>query len=468
MIVCLLLTSLNSCKDDVSQAGSSSLSPDEEVIVCSDTLRNIISDNIPAQPASSTPDSFLLGEVRTTDFGTLNAVMLTQLAAPEGWVYPEASELDSVCLYVYYRSWFGDGNSPMALAAYEIDREPLSYDSVYPSNVPVSRFCSMEDSTRMMDRDAVFSPNRPTDSIYSSVAQANIPFIRLRLSDRYAERMFRIRDFSSQQAFNRQFPGLMLCSSYGASAALYVSTLCITIHYHYTYSVGDETKTLADTKTFYSNKEIKQLSRYEHKNQTEIFERLSEDTTVNYVLSPSNIYCRLTIPMQEIKRQIKEQTQNRNVYVNLAQLQLDVLNGDSKGAKEDNWMRPAESMMLVEESEYEKVFSSGRFTSDTATIYSSLLSEYDTITSAYRYYYDFDLSYHFTQMLHKDRFNDTIRMILVPVDLEFTASLSGNYAVSIRMKQAASATKIRSSRSPQTPMDIEMVYSGFTNTIIGH
>lgn len=467
-IICLLIPQLNSCKDDVAQAGSSSLSEGEDVIVCSDTLGQITSRTIMGTPIYSTPDSFLLGECKTQDYGTLKAEILTQFSAPLGWTYPDSSALDSVCLYVYFDSWFGDGNAPMSITAYELDAEPLCYDSAYKSNTPVSRFCSQDMSKNIVVSDVVFTPAHPMDSIYSSTEKKHVGYERLRLTDEYANRIFSIRDFSSQKAFNNQFQGILLTSTYGASAALYVSAVCLTIHYHYTFKEGTIFKTMTDSKILYSNTEVKQFGRYEYTDHAGVYEKLRKDSAINYILSPANAYCSLSIPTQDIIGHVKSKLGTRRAYINLAQLRLDVLNATSKKTKDDNWAAPAKMMMMVNEDEFDKVFKYGKLPTDTTAVFASLTSEYDTISKSYQYFYAFDLSTPFTKMLHEEHYADTIKLRLVPVDLNYTTTSSTTYISSIRLKQSVTATMIRSSFATETPLDIEVVYSGFTDSHIRH
>lgn len=454
---------ISSCKGDNSSAGISSLSEDEDVIVRSDTLGGLQSSIVLAQPVYATPDSFLLGECRTNDYGTLHADILTQFACPEGWVYPDSSELDSVCVYIYYRSWYGDGQSPLALTAYELDQEPLHYDSVYPSNVPVSRFCTQ--TKKMLQKDAVISPAHPMDSIYSKTTNSYIPYVSLKLSDEYAKKLFAIRDFSSQAAFNKQFQGVMLTSTYGSSAALYVSSVCLTIHYHYTYPTGTSFKTMPDTKVFYSNTEVKQLSHYDYADHEQVFETLQANTDVNYVLSPANVYSRIQIPLNEFFEHITANVNMRRPYINLARLRLDVMNGTATGTQEDNWVRPAADMMLLREDKFEAICIKRELPVGDEAVFATLTRTYDTLTSDYQYYYNFDLASTFTQML-RDSLRDTLNMLVIPVDLGYTTSNNTTYVSSIKIKQCASATVIHSTKDLAFPMDIEVVYSGFSNSRI--
>ena len=83
-VVCWAILLLNGCKDDVVSAGSSALQGDDAqgVVVRVDTLFNIASSIQAARPVYSSPDSCLLGECSSTDYGILKADLLTQFAGP--------------------------------------------------------------------------------------------------------------------------------------------------------------------------------------------------------------------------------------------------------------------------------------------------------------------------------------------------------------------------------------------------
>ena len=459
--VFLAILLLDGCKDDVVSAGSSALQGDdaEGVVVRVDTLFDIVSSIQSALPAYSSPDSCLLGECRSADYGILKADLLTQFACPEGWVYPDSSALDSVCLYIYYRSFYGDGNAPLGINVYELDGgERLCYDSAYSSDTDIRRFTTVTRS--VLSQTEVISPANPTDSVYSSSLETYMPFVRMKLNAEQASRLFNIRDYSSQEAFNQSFPGLYITSVYGSSAALYIYSLCLTIHYHFTYLEGKEYKTMSDNKVLYANSEVKQLCHYEYANRDNILYSLGQDTACDYILSPANIYTHLTVPTTDLMTRIDSGVQDRTPYINLARLRIDVLNGGSKGKKEDNWAVPADNMLLLKEDAYDRIFKENKLPSDTSALLGTLTSSYNSETAGYEYYYSFDMSSLFTDMLRNSK-HDTLQMILVPVETEYTTTSSTTYLSSIRMKQSVSATRIRSSRNAQSPMKVEVVYSGF-------
>ena len=112
------------CKDDVATTGQSVLDEGDKIFVLADTFE--ISSAVDSCDAIiSQADSFLLGEIET-DYGTLRASILTQLACPEGYSYPAdfaVDSVDSICLFMYYSSWEGDPNSPIAINEYLMDKQ---------------------------------------------------------------------------------------------------------------------------------------------------------------------------------------------------------------------------------------------------------------------------------------------------------------------------------------------------------
>ena len=128
------------CKDDVATTGQSVLDADDAIIVLADTF-TIRSSMDSCDAIISQADSFFLGEIET-DYGTLRASILTQLACPEGFSYPEGfsvDSVDSICLFMYYSSWVGDANSPIAVNAYKMDKKTFRYSGTYPTDLNIRR-----------------------------------------------------------------------------------------------------------------------------------------------------------------------------------------------------------------------------------------------------------------------------------------------------------------------------------------
>ena len=141
-LLAVLLISFSSCKDDVVSAGASVLESEDSIIVRSDTF-SLTSALVRGGAVTATPDSFMIGEL-DSKYGHLHADLLTQLACPIGFRFPEGAELDSVCLFLYYRNAYGDGNAPLAINAYAMDRATFAYNEPLRSDTAIDVFCSMD------------------------------------------------------------------------------------------------------------------------------------------------------------------------------------------------------------------------------------------------------------------------------------------------------------------------------------
>lgn len=473
--VCLAL--LNACQGDTHNAGESILSEEDRIKVKSDTF-GVVSALDSCKAIVLTPDSFLLGECET-HFGSIKADILTQLACPEGFKYPDKVAVapgdtiqidpivDSVCLYLYYNTWYGDGNSPLGINVYEIDRQTLQENERYPSDLQVTDYCSLGDSTRATSYSTIIVPNTPTDSAYSSETEKYTSAIRIKLSDKFAQRFFTIKEFSSQQTFNEQFKGLYISTDFGGSNVLYIQDMVMIVFYHFTMPRPSTTDSVIyDTKSFYVNEEVRQVNRYEYPNRQTILSQYSLVKDTNYIVSPANIYTQLSVRMDSIFNRIDEQLGNdsmlHSVYVNKAELTVDVLYSDSvTGRPRDNWDVPASHMMLIRESHLEDFFAKNTTTLDSVAIVAPLSASADK-SGEISYHYTYDLSTLLTLQLRQEQKLDELKFALIPVSI--TSNSSTGSITSIRQLQTISTTCIRSAANSVNPMNIEMVYCSFNRT----
>lgn len=459
------ITILSGCKNDVLNAGASALGTEDEIRVKSDTFP-VVSSLHKCDAISLTPDSFLLGEC-DTHFGTIKADLLTQLSCPEGNAYPysEQAEVDSVVLYLYYKNWYGDGLAPLGISVYEMDRSTLDFDSRYPSDTTIASFCSMADSTRISERSHIVIAQEPKDSVYLSTNEY-IPCVQIKLTDTFAKRFFAIKDFSSQEAFNQLFKGLYIVSDFGGSTMLYVKEISMAVFYNVTIPrENQQDTTVRDMKVFYANSEVRQVNRYHYPTRDQVLVDLQQKSDTNYIISPANIYTRLSLRMDSVQQQIKNQLgdeDNYRVYVNRANLTIDILYNSEKNQSSiarDQWDTPASYMLLIREEQMESFFAKNELPSDTSAILSNIVTEIDTLGNV-SYYYSYDLSGLFTQQLRSENLQEEMNFLLVPVAVA-TASSASTTITSVKPLQTISVTHIRSANNSIEPMDVEVVYSGF-------
>lgn len=470
-IILAFVIAFTACKDDVANTGESVLTPEDEVVVLADTFafRSAV-DNCRA--IISQADSFLLGEIES-DYGVLHASILTQLACPEGYHYPEGfshESVDSICLFMYYQSWVGDANSPLAINAYMMDRNTFRYSGTYPTNINISDYCSRDLSILQNHRIVVASEK--LDSIKNNDGTYS-PMLRMKLNDDFTQYFAAIQTFESQERFNEQFKGLLIETSFGSSTILNISDIALGVFYHFTYSKNGKDTTVNDMKAFYANSEVRTVNHLFYEDKKQLVEEMQQDSdTYNYIVAPAGVYTRLEFPMEVIadtiiSSLIYDSTWNathdsvtilsKRPYVNKAQVRVEVTNvfsGATADITRDDWLQPAAYMLLIKENSMERFFKNKELPSDTCALLSALQQGTDSLGNT-TYFYSYDLSDFLTNQLRKESGDAYLSMMLVPVTVDINSS---SVVTSVRQQQTVSATQIHSAKNG---MSLEIVYSGF-------
>jgi len=458
-LLALLLLGISSCKNDIETAGSAILEKEDSIIVRADTF-SLSSSLVRGQAVTATPDSFLLGEL-DSKYGHLHADLLTQFACPVGFRYPEGSVLDSVCIFLYYRSSYGDKNVPLSIRAYAMDRSTFAYNEPLKSDTAISTYCSLEDSTVLTDHPVIITANAYTDSTYSSSYEEYIPTIVLKVTDAWAQKIFAANDFSSQEAFNQQFGGVYLTTEFGGATLLNVIDVNMAVYYHFTYvRAGTDTIVENEMKGLYANSEVRQLNRYVW--QESDLEALEQNTDTNFIISPVHIYTQLSLPLGAMKEKIDQTVGTRRPYVNRAHLTLPVLNyytGIESERTRDDWAQPAQTLLLIREDDLERFFNKEIELSDSIAMYATLQSVTDTLDVT-TYSYEFDLSTILTKQLREDNYY-TLDMLLIPITVTTSTTSSSYTLTEIEYNQSLTATEIYSAEHPEHQLELEVVYSGF-------
>lgn len=444
------------CKDDVADTGISVLDEDDMIIVLADTFA--ISSAIDSCEAIiSQADSFLLGEIET-DYGLLRASVLTQLACPEGYSYPEGftvESVDSICLFMAYTSWVGDENSPVAINAYMMDRKTFRYNSTYPTDLKIEDYCSRDKSILTNHRIVVAAEKM--DSIRNS-SGTYTPMIRMRVNDDFLHYFASIQSFESQEGFNEVFKGLLLETSFGSSVMLNISDIALGVYYHFQYNKAGRDTIVNDMKAFYANSEVRTVNHLTYRDKKEWVETLQNDSdTYNYIIAPAGVYTRLRVPMTQIADSIFAKVGEKRPYVNKAEVRVSVENMDKEDGR-NGWLTPSKYMLLIRENSTKRFFENKELPSDTCALLGELTQGIDSVGNEI-YYYSYDLSDFLVNQLRQASNDSILNMLLVPVTIgTTTTSLSSTAVSSVRQQQTMSATKIRSAKNG---MKLEIVYSGF-------
>lgn len=456
--------SWTSCKDDVANTGQSVLDDQDAIIVLADTFS--FSSRIDSCAAIiSQADSFLLGEIET-DYGLLRGSILTQLACPEGYHYPDGfsvDSVDSICLFMYYSSWVGDDKSPIAINAYMMDKKTFRYASTYPTDLNIDDYCSRSKSILTNHRIVVASEK--LDSVQNSSGRY-VPMVRMRVNDDFMRYFASIQSFDSQESFNEAFKGLLIETSFGSSTVLNVSDIALGVFYHFKYSKAGRDTIVSDMKAFYANSEVRTVNHLHYEDKAEWIDALQQDSdTYNYIIAPAGVYTRMSFPMAKIADTINakmriDSTYSKRPYVNKAEVRVSVENvfsGTKAQMQRNDWLQPAAYMLLIKEQSVDRFFANKELPSDTCALLGALTTDKDSVGNTI-YYYSYDLSVFITNQLRQQNNDSILNMLLVPVTVGTSTTSSTTVVSSVRQQQTMSATKIKSAKNG---MQLELVYSGF-------
>ena len=459
LIILALVALLSGCKDDELSAGGSILEKSDEIYVRVDTFA-INSALVMSDSIISMPDSFLLGEMENK-YGTLHADVLAQFACPVGFRYPDNAKLKGVYLRMCYSTWFGDGNAPIGVNAYEMDKATFTYSFPYVTNIDPANYVSGTGPAVLENPKLIMASER-LDSIYSSSEEKYYTLVRAKMSDDFAAKFFALRNFESQEAYQQQFKGLYITSEYGSTTLLNIIDICIDVEYTFTYNKAGKDTTVSDTKSFIANSEVRQVNRIYYPDHVDTYNRLAADAArYNYIIAPANMYTRLSFPMSKMQEVINSRIDGKRPYVNMAKVRVNVCNHVDQTSTCDDWSQPASKMLLIKEASLHRFFTNSELPADTCALLGELTKGTNKAGDT-EYYYSYDLSALLTQQLRYTNNPDTMHMLLVPVDVISTTNSNGNtYIVSIKQQQTVSATQVMSSLNPDDALDVEVVYSGF-------
>ncbi len=469
---------LAGCKTDTSMAGTAVLEPTDVITVREDTFPLLTMIDT-CDYIISSPDSFLLGE-RKTEYGTFKADILTQLACPVDYSYPEGTVFDSIRIFLYYTTWTGGDLSPMSINVYEMDRATLEYNPYpkYKTNEDLSRFCSLEDSTLILENERIVVAQRYNDSAYFASMDAFLPVVSFKVDPNSAffKRFASHLSYQSQDDFNKNIlKGLYITTNFGSSTVLNITNVGMVVNYHFTYKRFDgEVVTEKGEKSFYANSEVKQLNRYLYEDRALLLDQLREDTMYNYMIAPAGIYTYIDLPMRQMYDTILgvDRFATHSAYVNLAQLKVlvDAYAVDKELEKRN--VTPAsfaQNVLLIKcgtnNQRLHAFFEDKELPSDTVAVLGQLASGVDAAGNT-QYYYIFNISTMLTNVLHTHPAElpaePSLRVALVPVStITSTNSNGATSIVSIKEEQTISSTCLYSTKNPAAQTTLQVVSSLF-------
>jgi len=441
-----------SCTDNLSDIGLGIQPSSDQISVKPDTF-HLTSETVKVQSILSKPDSFLLGSYNDKKFGSTKAEILAQLNCPEGFKFPANAIADSASIVLYYRTWFGNESSLLHVNIFEMNKAPLVYPNLYYTNIDPSLYTDQKE----LLGDRIFSAKD------ASKLRADSTSIIFKLDSKFVTRFKDDTNFASTEKFLNFFKGIYITADFGSATLLNISQIHLKYYYHYTYNTKsvitgkDSIATVNNNIDFPANSEVRQVNRILHLDRDLV---VNPAAGVNYVAAPANLNTHIGIPLFRINTRMKDSIPNKEININSAILKVEATNIDV-----DTTSTPTvRYMLLIKESAVDRFFKNKELPSDTcAMLGSHSIALIVNTTNQYEDYYTFSLAKLIANELKvAKQFNtipvDKLKMVLIPVQVTFD---SNSNPTAVKQSNSMSAVTIRSGTNTESPMRLNLVYSGF-------
>lgn len=334
------ITILSGCSDDLNLVGSTIQPGGDKMPVYVDTFQmqatTLLMDSVYARTTSG-----LLGEFYDPLYGNVKSDYICQFYCPSDFKFkkePINGQIDSVDFKIIYYSgsWVGDSLTPMRAQIYQVDKQ-LERD--FYTNFDPSDYCDMQNSLGMQTYTA---HGAVPDSVRND--DDYVPTVTIRMPREFGQKFYdetinNPGTFSSQENFNKFFPGLYVTNTYGSGNILQISYSSISIYYKYNLKGSqNQDSTAYASETFNVTKEVLQLNRFKN---TDLTPLLQPDDSIAYLKTPAGVYTQLTIPAKDIAEKIGDRIIN-NIPLTI------------KALPQENWQwaltAPANLLLLPKDS----------------------------------------------------------------------------------------------------------------------
>lgn len=456
-ILLALVALLGSCNDTFTEIGPSIRPGEDDIEVFSDTFL-IDGENWMVPAISAQADTMVLGCFASPIYGMTKADLLVQLAAPEGYVFPDASfnpQPDSLALLLFYNTYFGDPYSPLQLSIYQMNGEAINYTSAYYSNLNVKQFCDSTNDLLLGNRAfTAIDLNRRSPLAEDS---AETPYMRYRFSEEQTQNFFDIirnNPSITTKEFLNQFKGMFITTSYGSSTVVYLNQITLYLYYHYTYRREGHDTIVKTSIAFPANHEVRQLNRFMHPGRQNLVESIPD--SILYIKSAAGLYPKIRIPFNRIREKMLSQfdTADKVFNISAAEVKVECI----KNEHTDEYTLEPAALMAVSSSSFDDFLRHSK--APTGYEKDRVLGTFSASTNSYT----FDFASLMTKALRDKTINpdSVFEFVLVPLNMEYQYSTSGAVtAASAKPLVKMAATRVRSSKNTKSPLRMKILYEAY-------
>ncbi|HLP03936.1 MAG TPA: DUF4270 domain-containing protein [Paludibacter sp.] len=459
IVLLTLLSFLVFSCDDLADTGSQIQPTSDQIKVNADTLHLATESFFIDSITSTQQDSFLLGTFYDPKYGTTEAEILAQVNCPLNFRFPPQSTPDSAKIVLHYSSWFGDGDSPFEVSIYEMNKKTFSFTGRYSSSIDPADY---SDKSILLAQKVspVKDRTKTNGDTLTYIKEFNLP-------SSFVQRFFpdTTKDYyTSDTAFvNNFFKGIYIKANYGAATMLNIWKIDLDYYFHHVYKKNGKDTVIIDKLPFPANSEVRQVNCLRHPDRKTVVNL--NDPNLNYLSSPANIQTKVRIPLKKIKEKMSSKITNKSLKINSATLRVEVVDNNTKLP-----LPLLKYVLLVKaknETEIRSFFTKKELPSATRAILGQLAYEVDS-TGAIQYYYSYNLAALIeneikTAEKNKAPLDEFLDLCLVPVSVKtsYSSSTGATTVINIQQQPSMGAATIRSGKNADSPMKINLVYSGF-------
>ena len=448
--LCLALVSVSCSEDNLI---GSSIQPGQDVVnVYYDTM-SVVSETVFQDSLRLRSSGALLGKITTPDFGILKSDFLSELYCPYNFEFPEGfKQIDSIHLYLYYDSFYGDSNAVMNVNVWQLDKAKLSSAPTYHASINPLDYCSMTKKLGHLaytTADYATSDTLKQNSDYQKVLR--IPLSMALADSFYSHNRSHPEYFSTPEAFKDYFKGIYITTDFGDGSLIYISLAELEISYKTYISTAwtdneNMDSLVVQAAYFPVTKEIRQVNRVENQ---DLKNKLNVQPTdsLNYIYAPAGMFTKVRISSDLFNAnngKLKDATINTfKLYVEAADIEENF---------DFAFDKPTE-LLLIDSSKVTDFFNGFNLNDGK----SSFIAEYDATENRYI----FNMSYYAQKMIRYNKgvtigFTPFSTMMLIPVNK--VKNVSEN-VIRLEHMITPATVKIRSGVHASNPMQLRMVYT---------
>lgn len=458
------------CADDTDSIGIPS---DSDIMVSSTKTFNFTSRSVKLGAVTATSSKSYFGRVHDSAADIdVTADFLAQFHTSENYTLPSTDKLvkdsegkvvcDGIELRLYINSYKGDGNSPLKMEVYELDKDNvLSEAKTYYTDQDLMEFVNPQSTTPIVEKtftaedQTVSDEERSSDGYYKN--------IKLTLPTNYGQQVLQaMADHpeyftDSYQFIHHVMPGFYFRLKNGSGAMLTIDVCVINVHFRY---MDSDDAQVDGVVRFSATQEVIQSTRIENKGLDELLATTNDAQgnpmeAFTYVTSPAGIATELILPVDEIY------DGHDNDSISRARIVMTRLND---GATSIAFGTPS-SLLLVRRTAYQSFFAERQVADGKVSFVTNFDSGANTYTFAnintlISHLYHSKKATMQSEGLTSEEYNKTYpywnHMWLVPV---VTATNSSNVVTSVQHDFSLCSARLVGGTKPQS---MQVIYSMYT------